>query len=436
MLLVYTKKVNPRIRYLFKVVLRHYFGIDDYRLTEDPDQYKAHEGPKFSYAAARLDKGLHFHAGGLLEQRGVQEQQIETGTHQEVITLFHHRKTASLPYDPFSAAFFMLSRYEEYLPHRRDQFDRFKAEDSLSEKLNFLQVAVVDRWLLQVKQLLSEAFPALKFKKRQYHYQLTFDIDNAYAYKEKGLVRNFGAMVRNLSKGDLQEAGLQLMVLARKKKDPFDSYNYLKNIQKKYQIRPIYFFLLADYGLNDKNIFHQNRHFQSLIKSIADYAEVAIHPSYGSNYKPNKLRIEIDRLERISKRDIHKSRQHFLKLHLPNTYRNLVEADIHEDYTMGYASRLGFRAGAAFSYPFYDLDGEVELKLLIKPFMVMDATLKYYMKRSGESAFELIKPIIDECKAVDGEFISLWHNESLGDRPEWKGWKALFERMNEYALDR
>jgi len=435
MLLIHLPKANPRIRYLFKVVFNHYFGFEELCYEQDEKQYLAHEGPKFSYTSKRIDDGLHFHSTGLLEQRGIKEQDLKVGIHQGVKTIFHHRQDASLPYDPFSAAFFMLSRYEEYLPHRRDQYDRFNAEDSLAKREGFLKTAVVDRWFIHIKTLFQEKYPQLSFKKHHYQYLLTLDIDNAYAYKQKGLVRNIGAMIRSLLNADFQELRLQAQVILRKKSDPFDSYNYLKNIQKRYNIRPIYFFLLADYGLNDKNISHQNRHFQSLIKSIADYAEVGIHPSFGSNYKAAKLRDEIDRLERITKRDIHKSRQHFLKLHLPDTYRRLVEEDIHEDYSMGYASELGFRAGAAFSYPFYDLDEEVELKLMVKPFMAMDATLRYYLKLEGEAAFEQIKPIIDECKAVHGNFVSLWHNESLGSSKEWSGWRELFEKMNDYATE-
>ncbi|MAY84550.1 MAG: hypothetical protein CMP59_10500 [Flavobacteriales bacterium] len=435
MILIYLAKTNPRNRYIFKVVLGHYFGLEEFKLVDDEKEYLAYEGPKFSYSSKRIDDGIHFHASGLLDQRGIKKQEIEFGEHQGVPTLFHHKEDASIPYDPFSASFFMLTRYEEYLPYLSDQYDRFNAEDSLAKERGFLQTAVVDRWLIQIRELLKSKYPNLSFKKYQYRYLLTLDIDNAYAYKEKGLVRNIGAFIRNLINTDFQEIKLQIQVLLRKKNDPFDSYNYLKNIQKRYNLRPIYFFLLADYGLNDKNIFYQNRHFQSLIKSIADYAEVGIHPSFGSNYKHNKLGDEINRLERITKRDIHKSRQHFLKLHLPDTYRRLVEADIHDDYTMGYASELGFRAGAAFAYPFYDLNEEVELKLMVNPFMVMDATLKYYLKVEGEKAFDQIKPIIDECKAVNGIFASLWHNESLGESKEWEGWRELFEKMNDYATE-
>ena len=100
---------------------------------------------------------------------------------------------------------------------------------------------------------------------------------------------------------------------------------------------------------------------------------------------------------------------------------------------MGFAEYPGFRAGTCTPYFFYDLDEEVERKLLIVPFQLMDATLKYYMHSDIEQAKEEAKKIIDEVKAVKGTFISLWHNESLSDSDEWAGWRKVYEDLLSYA---
>jgi len=75
-----------------------------------------------------------------------------------------------------------------------------------------------------------------------------------------------------------------------------------------------------------------------------------------------------------------------LRLNLPDTYRNLIDEDITDDYSMGYAALPGFRAGICSPYNFYDLDIEVETKLRVHPFMVMDGTLKDYMKLTPTDA--------------------------------------------------
>ena len=174
--------------------------------------------------------------------------------------------------------------------------------------------------------------------------------------------------------------------------------------------------------------------FQSLIKSIADYAEVAVHPSYSSNNDAEQLRKEIRRLNKVLKREVVKSRQHYLKVIFPTTYRNLIENDIQEDYSMGYASEIGFRASICRPFMFYDLDLDTETKLLLTPFMLMDNTLMDYMKLSPEEAIIRSKHLIEEVKKVNGTFVTLWHNHSVNERGEWKGWRRVYESIIESAI--
>ena len=218
-----------------------------------------------------------------------------------------------------------------------------------------------------------------------------------------------------------------------KQNDPYDTYDYQLDIIKKHNIPFIYFFLLGDYGMNDKNIPVSNSNFQSLIKRLADYDKVGIHPSYASNNSFLTLEKEVGRLAPIVKREVNKSRQHFLKLKFPNTYRNLIELDVFNDYSMGYATHYGFRAGICTPFYFYDLDLEVETRLLSHPFAIMEGTLKYYMKIGPEEALTHYKKLIDEVKKVDGTFISLWHNDTLSNQGLWEGWRHIFEEMIAYG---
>ena len=195
----------------------------------------------------------------------------------------------------------------------------------------------------------------------------------------------------------------------------------------------IYFILLADYGLNDKNISFTKRKFQLLIKRLADFASIGVHPSYGSNSDYKKLPKEISRIEGITKREVTKSRQHFLKLTLPETYNHLSDLGIKDDYTMGYASALGFRASICSTFTFYNLDTETILPLRIHPFAVMDATLLYYLNLTPQVSLNKIKQLINEVKNVNGTFISLWHNDTFSNFKQWKGWKSVYKEMIEAA---
>lgn len=436
MILIYTHKITKRIQYIFKLYFGYLLGVE-FKLTSKLEDFQSFEGLKISYTKKKIDDEIHFCSSGLLFETGVEGQEPGFFTFEENVAFFPvYEKESALRFDPFAAGFYLVTRYEEYLPYMKDKFDRFDAEQSVSVKHGFLHKPLVNIWAEKIKDILHTKAPDLKFGKRGFKFVSTIDIDSAYSYKYKGTVRTIGGFAKSLAKFDLAEMFERVKVLTGITKDPFDTYGLQLRLQKKYDLFPIYFVLFADYGKFDKNIPVYNSKFQRLVKSLADYAEVGIHPSYESNYNPDKLKLETERLSKILNREITKSRQHFLKLTFPNTYRNLINLDITDDYTMGYASEPGFRAGICDPFYFYDLDLETETKLKIHPFQVMEGTLKDYMHLSNEQSLISIKKLIDEVKAVNGTFVSIWHNESLSNSKRWAGWHNVYEEMIEYALGR
>ncbi len=425
-MLIYTHRITNRLEYIFKQVFSEMLGVS-YTLTTDEEAFAASELPKISYAYNPVGDELFFQAKNLLFETGINEQNISVIDWENTKAFFSTGKKSVLPFDPFAASFFLLSRYEECLPHIRDNYDRFEAKESIAYQQDFLKKPVINIWVKKIKELLKERFPSLKFKENSYQYLSTIDIDNAYAFKRKGLLRTVGAFGKDILSFNMPQLKDRIKVLAGSLQDPYDTYDYQFSLQEKYKFRPVYFFLLADYDVNDKNVPHHNRKFQSLIKSIADRAEVGIHPSFNSNKNADKIELEIDRLSDIVHREITKSRQHFLILHFPKTYRNLIDLDITDEYSMGYAQETGFRAGICTPFNYYDLDLEAATKLIIHPFTVMDATLKYYMKFTPDDAIEHVKQMVQEVKAVDGTFISLWHNETLSEKDQWQGWRKVYE---------
>ena len=435
-LLCYTHRETPRVKYIFDVLLNGFLGVD-HEITSDTGKFNEYDGPKISYTFKPLGSELHFTSTNILFEKGVTEQNPSVSSHQGIHTLYKISEAASaLPFDPFAASFFLLSRYEECLPHLRDKYDRFEAEQSFSFQNGFIHQPVVDHWAIMIGKRLTERWPVIKLKQREFKFTSTIDIDNAYAYRLKGLFRTAGAFARAICSASFSEISDRIRVLTGNSRDPYDTYDMQLSLQERYGFDVIYFFLLADYGLNDKNVPHYNNEFRSLIKHLADYGKVGIHPGFGSNKNPEKLKVEKERLENIVHSKVKRSRQHFLILHLPHTYRRLIENDITEDYTMGYAACTGFRAGTCTPYKFYDLDLETSTKLVVYPFTVMDATLKYYMKLSPEQSMKHVEELIQNVRAVNGTFISLWHNETLNDRGIWSDWRKVYEHVIIHASER
>ena len=428
-LTIYTPQTTNRIRYIFDLIFKEQLGID-YIINNSPDEFRIADGAKIAYAGPFMPDALNFGAVYLLFEKGVHPQDITVTEHNYLKIFFQvEDEDFCLPFDPFAAAFYLVSRYEEYLPHKNDRHGRFMAEESLAYKNGFLQIPIVNYYIQLIRTKINERYPALGFETKKFKYVPTFDVDSAFCYQNKGLFRNAGGLVRDLTKFDMHTAKERIKVMLSLQHDPFDTYDWILQMHKIFGGNPIFFFLVGNYGEYDKNISITMPEYQSLIKMVADQAAVGVHPSYASNENTDKLKIEIRRLQRILRRDIWKSRQHFLKLEFPRTYNTLIENDITQDYTMGYASQLGFRAGIASSFYYYSLDQENKTLLRIYPFAIMDATMQYYLKLTPEQAMEAMRPIIEEVKNVKGLLITLWHNNSFSEQNEWSGWRRIYEEM-------
>lgn len=424
MIVIYTNKNTPRLQYtmnlVFETVLRA-----DYEITSDKASFINSDFPKISYCDKQINSEIHFTASDLLFQTKIQPQKIEVKKVENLPTFFPiNNKKSALPYDAFAMIFYLISRYEEYTDLSRDKHGRFEAKQSLAYQNGFLKIPLVNHLCLKIKAIIQWEFDTFRFPKVNFKYLPTYDIDYAWAYKNRNLKRTFGGYARSLLSGDLVEAKTRFQIQINQRNDPFYTFDYLNDLHKKKRLSPIYFFLIGDYSEYDKNIHFKNKAFQKLIKKLAEQYEIGLHPSYLSNSKKNQLAIEKSRLANISNKKIDKSRQHFLKLSIPETYRNLLKNGITKDYTMGFAMTTGFRASIANTYFWYDLEQEKASNLEITPFQVMDVTLRDYLKLSPKAAIAEIQLLIKNTKAVNGVFCTLWHNSTLD-----ADWKRVYEAV-------
>jgi len=426
-LLIYTPKITNRLRYTFELVFNELLGVD-FKLISNFEEFGTIDQPKINYGDKQLKKVPYIKAVDLLFERNIKEQKIEVDAKGEVPLLFLTQDEHSdLKFDPFAAIFYMVSRYEEYLPFKGDRFGRFSAENSIAFKYNFLEKPVVNLWVHQLKNILTAYYPALEFENPKCQIIPTVDVDIAYAYKNKGFLRNTGSYINELSRLNFSRLRERTAVLSGIVADPFDTFDYIRNQFKKYKQKAYYFFLVGDYGMHDKNTSLEQIEFRSLIKNIADLYHVGLHPSFGSNRDKAIVEKEQIRLENVIRRRISKSRQHYILIKLPDTYENLIDLEIEEDHSMGYADHVGFRAGICNPFNFYNLKWDIKTILKIVPFVMMDVTLKNYQSLEIETAIQKSKELINTIKNNQGTCTFIWHNNSLSEREGWAGWRKVFE---------
>jgi hypothetical protein len=431
MILIYSEEITPRIDYIAHLIFTQTLQIE-ISFTSNSKDFLKSENPKINYSQKKFGDEIYIKPHGLLVQKGIEKVDIQPLKYNSETCFFESLADSVFPFDPLAASFYLVTRYEEYLETGFDKFGRFPANKSILSEFNLIKKPVVNIWAEMLAKEIGRKYPEFIFPKKKFEFISSIDIDNAWAFRNKGFRRTSGALIKSVLKGNISEFVLRLKVLSGKKKDPYDTYEYLDLVFSGNEGKVKFFFLLGDYGQFDKNVSHENACFQKLIQNISRKYDIGIHPSFAGFIHGchGKVIRENGRLQKIAGKEILKSRQHYLNLKFPKTYQNLIKAGISEDYTMGFADQTGFRAGICTPYYFYDLQLESITNLLIVPFQIMDGTLHHYLALSPDKAFEEIKSIMKEVKDVDGTFVSIWHNETVNDLGEWKGFREVFEKMN------
>ncbi|WP_299676837.1 polysaccharide deacetylase family protein [uncultured Dokdonia sp.] len=370
--------------------------------TSKVEDFVAHDGPKLSYTQKQLGNELHISAVELLFEQGVMDVDIQLQDWEGVPCFFASKNPeAMLPYDIFGAAFYMLSRYEEYLPHVKDALGRFPASESIAYKHKFLDRPVVDEWIVRFKEIMVSSFPSHVFQESQFETQVVIDVPQAFAYRKIGFLRTIGGYGRDFINFRLKQNFVRTQVLLGLRKDPFDIFSWLVNIQKQASSRFKVFFELGDYTEDSKNIKYSKRSFQSLIKMVGDYSCVGLLVSKSATKDIAILKEEKKRIEQITNRPLIQSRITDYKITVPSTYRNLLDQEILEDYTMGYPDVLGFRASTSTPFLFYDLDYEIQTPLVIYPFCIHVNTIIDVHKHTVDSvSLQKMKEVVKEVKGV------------------------------------
>jgi hypothetical protein len=431
MLLIYSEPVTSRLRYIARLMLGDLFGIET-SFTEKREEYLSWEGPKINYSLHDMPQGFRIRPVRMLQEKTVYDYTPEVNMKTGLPFIFPSQSD-NFPFDIFAASFFMVTRYEEYSSSKKDKYGRFLFSNSFAKLHGFERQPVVNLWTALLVKELQAIWPALEVKPSPYRFVSTIDVDHAYAYKYRTILRTLGGIGRSLGKAEFGRIGQRMMVLAGLREDPYDTFGYIRSFHRTLGIRPHYFILFADYGGNDNNVSIKRKGFRQLVAELADETAVGIHPSLSSNRSPRRLEQEISGLANAAGREIRSSRQHFLKFSFPKTFRHLVTNGITDDFSMGYASAVGFRAGIASPFRFFDLYRNETTPLTIHPVAAMDVTFRDYLNLSPGESIVQIKQLADIVRSVNGEFVSLWHNESLSGTGRWEGWREVFEETTAYA---
>jgi hypothetical protein len=397
-----------------------------FKIVTDKDEFLNYKGIKINYSDDFFENAINIKPYGLLSEKDIKKQSLNFFEVNQ-FKAFFRTSNYEIPFDLFSAAFYLLSFYEEYLPFECDIHGRFKDINSVPFRGGFHEEPIINKWAQFLKSVILNHYPGFIFDEPKFKITITFDIDAAWAFKNKGLLRSINFYLQSAFNRNKEKRNIIKNVLFKNAPDPLFVFDKIITIIKNYNFDLLWFFQVGKYGKYDKNSSTHNKEFRKLIQKLSENYKIGLHTSYIS---PKSLKItknEIDKLTNILGKPVKMNRQHFLRFYFPITFENLITCGITDEYSIGYANIVGYRAGIANSFNFFNLYTNEETNLVFHPFIIMDNCLNRKMKLSPDEALNKCKELAIKTKEYNGHFIILFHNYCLSGIEDWKGWENFFE---------
>ncbi len=429
MLLVYIERPSHRTTYVVRHVFERMLGWRA-AYTSSLEEFSNASGPKVSYSLKPVEGAYHVPLSGALDAALPPMDVPIISQRQGMMVLY---PMTDDNFDVFASIFHLLSLSEEYSPRKVDEHGRVASNALSLVYYDLERVPVVDHWALWLARVLNDLFPALEQPARNYRQVLTVDIDNGLKYAARSWYRTLGAAGRDLIGGRGHQFISRTRVVLGVEPDPFLRVPEQLAAVRRSVDRCIAFLLVRGERLNDHAARPAHPLFKALVRDYRQHAELGLHPSYESSQQTERIRMERELLATIALQPVTLSRQHFLRWSLPATLRELLVVGFTEDHTLGFSDRPGFRAGTCTPFPWYDLEREQETALMIWPFACMDSALHEKMGLSPDEALDEFKRMADAVRAVNGTFVSVWHDRYISGDPPHDGWPEVMKKLVEHA---
>jgi hypothetical protein len=419
MVIVYTPRITERLSYILDELFTFRLGVN-WEVTDNPVDFQNSPFPcHINYSQTALD-GIQVPNSGFLETDGVLpafKPKFGRINYQPVLFPADY----GIGFDVFAMAFWCLSRYEEYQPFVPDEHNRFSSSQSLFSENGLLEAPVLDI-ALELFYTTTGLLPGDK-----YAIYPTVDIDMGFKHLGKGIKLGILSFFKSLIYFKLNTV-IESINAHIFRKDPWDTYDYIIDKLNNLKSRVRIFVQAGSRGQYDKPVNLNYKKFKTRILALQANFSIGLHPGYIDGATAEGIVASKKLLETNLYTIVNRSRHHFIRISLPNTYQNLLVAGVVHDYSMGFADNVGFRAGTGHSFRFYNLSNEKATHLVVHPFCAMDVSLKKYMEMDTKAAIEKITNLKDICKRHGIPFTFIFHNESLSDKNEWTGWRQVFEK--------
>ena len=313
------------------------------------------------------------------------------------------------PVDLLASIVLTLGRFEETLPTPKDEHGRFSAFSSIAWRDGFLNRPVVDEYGLALEQALSFLLPRWMPQARRLRVKVSHDVD------EIGLPFTWrGAVGHAVRRGHASWAVRDLLAPAVKIDTTYQ--RLLRQIVAfaiERGIQPAVYWKASAPGRNDTGYDPRRPAIKSMINDFQDQGiELGIHPGYETFDSQKKLLSEVSALQELFRERQLGGRQDYLRWN-PQMWITWESLGLAYDSSVGFADRLGFRAGTCQPFRPWIFSERREANILEVPLLAMDETIYTHEKLEPTDALVRLKELAARCRVVRGVFTLLWHNTRI-----------------------
>ena len=431
MICIYTDKYTNRLKYVADHIFNRILGQSVNIINKVEDIPTVSSSSLIIYSeTVKVDGALHIIPSGLLFKKGVREYDITMSTWQGE-KIFFTTQGGDIPFDIFSASFYLLSRYEEYLPIK-ENFDEkgcFISEKSLAYREDFLQTPIVDVWAMKLEAELQKLFANYTpSQDKRFRFIPIISVNSPYRYRTFSILGNILRLGKKVVERDWSEIKKQLRVLLRIDQDPYCNVEKIVELHNRNSLRPLFALKVSNKKWYKKSIYFA---YSTYKKVLCRNYQMALCVSGVASTSASQLKSEQKRLSRMFKTRIVISASSKSEFVIPNFYRNLSNNKIKEDFSMSYPDRVGFRSSTCTPQRIYDLNKEEYYRIEVHPVPFT----AWSVKKMGLKKEEIVNTAISIAKTVKilkGEFIIASHNDNFVDSSLFKGWASTYEYTVRY----
>ncbi len=279
--------------------------------------------------------------------------------------------------DYLSTAFYMISCIQEINHSRHDEFNRFPYAESYQCKFNNVTQNLVQDCFDKLYESI-EILRTIPVKKTKTAIFLSHDIDIIY-----------GSILQDsyhlLKKGKV--VGFTEMILKNMMRYPYWlNMIEIMDIESKYGFKST-FFWLVNKGRVSANLSNSDYDINNS-KVRATMREIEKRGFFNGLHKSAANTGFDEELKTLNLLNINSNRYHYVKFNPSIDFKNIEDAGIKLDCTLGFAEGPGFRNSYGMPYRPYNLKERRAFNFVECPLNIMDTTFHHYKKSGADAAYK------------------------------------------------